>query len=554
MDATSATMSTTVSNQTFINNTVGSVFGGAGDGVTWTPEDVNATSPLYSSSSTPRLPDPQYYDGVYHSVAVTLSSLVFVVGFVGNVLVVIVIARSRAMHSPTNCYLLSLAVADCLVLLCGTLPAIPETFYRVDEWPFGRVLCSLLVYAQYVGVDASSLSITAFTIERYIAICHPMRAQTMCTVSRAKRITGGLWLFTVLYCGPWLGLTDLHVHRLSDGSRITKCQFRLARSSYLVLYMFDLVVFYVLPLLISTALYALLARILMFSGLQHAPGSLSVRCPPLQRCRGTKAPEKAPRHHHNASSQRRGDSRVQVIRMLVVVVVAFATLWMPYRVMVVYNSFARHKWLDPWFLMLCRTLIYINCAINPILYNLMSLKFRRAFKSLLCCGLRPSGPPSQLYSETGTETVSQHCNKRHLFSSQRRHSPLRSLVHSHSHHPPDKRGWNEDDEPGHVAPSHTLKVTLPDNSRVKTDDKVKSHMSRSSSSHGPLPPPPTENGASGGLRTEGGPAGVEEGHPVVLTASDRTRPQPLADGNGVASRDRLAVSSQSLNVISESPC
>ncbi|KAL8568621.1 hypothetical protein ACOMHN_063693 [Nucella lapillus] len=287
-----------------------------------TTTTTNITSSSSSSSFTlspsPPLPDPQYYDSVYHSVAVTLSTLVFLVGFVGNVLVVIVIARSRAMHSTTNCYLLSLAVADCLVLLSGTLPAIPETFYRIDEWPFGRVLCSVLIYAQYVGVDASSLSITAFTIERYIAICHPMKAQTMCTVSRAKRITGGLWLFTVLYCSPWLGLTNLRVQGLSDGSYITKCHFRLARSSYLVLYMFDLVVFYVIPFLISTVLYTLIARILILSTLHHAPSSssfvaLSVR-PPTQRCRTTLL-EKTPRAY-KAASQRRGDSRVQMLLSL----------------------------------------------------------------------------------------------------------------------------------------------------------------------------------------------------------------------------------------------
>ncbi|XP_067652324.1 thyrotropin-releasing hormone receptor-like [Haliotis asinina] len=72
--------------------------------------------------------------------------------------------------------------------------------------------------------------------------------------------------------------------------------------------------------------------------------------------------------------------------MLIVVVFVFATLWMPYRVMVVYNSFARKKYLDLWFLLFCRTMVYINSAINPILYNAMSVKFRRAFKNHLCCG------------------------------------------------------------------------------------------------------------------------------------------------------------------------
>src|SRR6218665_451328 len=73
---------------------------------------------------------------------------------------------------------------------------------------------------------------------------------------------------------------------------------------------------------------------------------------------------------------------LQMIRMLAVVVVMFAVLWMPYRVYVVYNSFARWLYDDLWFLLLCRLMVYINSAINPFLYNALSVKFRRAFLHL----------------------------------------------------------------------------------------------------------------------------------------------------------------------------
>ena len=77
----------------------------------------------------------------------------------------------------------------------------------------------------------------------------------------------------------------------------------------------------------------------------------------------------------------------QVVRMLIVIVTIFATMWLPYRVMVVYNSFAKEKYYDMWFLLFCRVMVYINSAINPILYNAMSAKFRREFQKILCCGM-----------------------------------------------------------------------------------------------------------------------------------------------------------------------
>ncbi|KAK2184189.1 hypothetical protein NP493_278g00005 [Ridgeia piscesae] len=85
--------------------------------------------------------------------------------------------------------------------------------------------------------------------------------------------------------------------------------------------------------------------------------------------------------------------------MLAIVVCMFAVLWMPYRVYVVYNSLARQKFTDHWFLLFCRLMVYMNSAINPILYNAMSAKFRRAFGHLLQCGKTRRPAVSSPYSQ-----------------------------------------------------------------------------------------------------------------------------------------------------------
>ncbi len=76
----------------------------------------------------------------------------------------------------------------------------------------------------------------------------------------------------------------------------------------------------------------------------------------------------------------------KVTKMLAVVVVLFAVLWMPYRTLVVVNSFLQEAYLDTWFLLFCRTCVYLNSAINPLIYNAMSQKFRAAFRRLCSCG------------------------------------------------------------------------------------------------------------------------------------------------------------------------
>ena len=86
----------------------------------------------------------------------------------------------------------------------------------------------------FKGINASSLSLTAFTVERYIAICHPMKAQRVCTVKRAKKIIVGVWIFAFCYSAPWLGLTTTDPIIYKGHQTVEMCTFKLSRKEYLV--------------------------------------------------------------------------------------------------------------------------------------------------------------------------------------------------------------------------------------------------------------------------------------------------------------------------------
>lgn len=81
--------------------------------------------------------------------------------------------------------------------------------------------------------------------------------------------------------------------------------------------------------------------------------------------------------------------------MLAVVVILFAMLWMPYRTLVVVNSFLTKPYVSRDFVLFCRICVYLNSAINPIIYNAMSQKFRAAFRKLCGCGRRAASKPGK---------------------------------------------------------------------------------------------------------------------------------------------------------------
>ncbi|KAG7264277.1 hypothetical protein CRUP_026223 [Coryphaenoides rupestris] len=286
---------------------------------------------------------------LYKVVSSLLFLVICVLGLVGNVMVVLVVLTTKHMRTPTNCYLVSLAVADLMVLTAAALPGVAESAFG-GRWVFGRAGCLAITYLQYLGINASSCSIGAFTVERYIAICHPIKAQFLCTLSRAKRIIVSVWVFTSLYCVVWFYLSDLQELAYDRGVTVVTCGYKVPRRFYMPIYFLDFGVFFVVPLLLSTVLYGLIARILFMNPLP---------------------------------------SSVKVTKMLAVVVILFATLWMPYRTLVVVNSFLEQAYLDQWFLLFCRCCVYLNSAVNPLIYNAMSQKFRAAFRKICRCGQPP---------------------------------------------------------------------------------------------------------------------------------------------------------------------
>ena len=82
---------------------------------------------------------------VLEVTTVVLYCLIFLVGVVGNVMVVATIAWSRHLKTAVNAYLMNLCVADLLLLVICMPTALVEIFAKT-VWYFGPVMCKLALY------------------------------------------------------------------------------------------------------------------------------------------------------------------------------------------------------------------------------------------------------------------------------------------------------------------------------------------------------------------------------------------------------------------------
>ena len=93
------------------------------------------------------------------------SSIPFlVIGFIGNVLVVRIVQKTREMHTPTNYLLVSMAASAIITILLWPL-------YFFVYWKF---FCKLFALVQ-ACMTVSCITITVLAVERYHALLKPFR-------------------------------------------------------------------------------------------------------------------------------------------------------------------------------------------------------------------------------------------------------------------------------------------------------------------------------------------------------------------------------------------
>ncbi|XP_061541726.1 alpha-1A adrenergic receptor-like isoform X1 [Phycodurus eques] len=122
----------------------------------------------------------------------------------GNILVILSVVCNRHLRTPTNYFIINLAIAD--LLLGTTVLPVSATQEILDRWVFGRICCDIWAAVDVLCCTASIMSLCVISIDRYIGVSHPLRYPGIVTERRALLAMLGVWLLSVVISiGPLLG-------------------------------------------------------------------------------------------------------------------------------------------------------------------------------------------------------------------------------------------------------------------------------------------------------------------------------------------------------------
>ncbi|KAH8373083.1 hypothetical protein KR009_011635 [Drosophila setifemur] len=340
--------------------------------------DHNASANVGMVPYVPVLDRPETY------IVTVLYTLIFIVGVLGNGTLVIIFFRHRSMRNIPNTYILSLALADLLVILvCVPVATI---VYTQESWPFERNMCRITEFFKDISIGVSVFTLTALSAERYCAIVNPLRKlQTKpLTVFTAVMI----WILAIILGMPSFLVSDIKSYPVITSSgniSIEVCSpFRDPEyAKYMVAAKAS--IYYLLPLSIIGALYIMIANRLHISA-REMPGE-----------------------QQSMQSRTQARARRHVARMVVAFVVGKSSLtslysisnylrnilvfficFFPYHVFELWYHFyptAEEDFDDFWNVLrivgFCTS--FLNSCVNPVALYCVSGVFRQHFNRYLCC-------------------------------------------------------------------------------------------------------------------------------------------------------------------------
>ncbi|RVE57729.1 hypothetical protein OJAV_G00202200 [Oryzias javanicus] len=302
----------------------------------------------------------------------TVYGVIFVLGIIGNGLVVVVMGYQKKVKNMTDKYRLHLSVADLLLVLTLPLWAVDA----VKTWFFGGFVCVSAHVIYTVNLYSSVLILAFISLDRYLAIVRATNSQATRKLLASRVIYVGVWLPAAV-----LTIPDLVFARVKN---VSSSSFSFRNSSVEMEY----------SRTICERFYPVESRVLwtVIFRFQHIlvgfvlPGLVILVCYCIIIAKLSKG----------AKGQ---TLKKRALKTTVILILCFFCCWLPYCVgifldtlmmlNVVRTTCELQQAVDKW-ISITEALAYFHCCLNPILYAFLGVKFKKTARSTLTMSSKSS--------------------------------------------------------------------------------------------------------------------------------------------------------------------
>ena len=241
------------------------------------------------------------------TIQIAVFTLIMVLSLIGNFLIVAVFYTNRTLRTPINTFIVNMAIFD-LIIPVITLPWKITTVYHDGLWlvggVVGTVLCKLTRSSWSVSTFVSILSMIAIAVDRFHAVLFPIRLPLISLIN-----------CYIIIATTWVVSVASHAHYLYTAKLVTNdaglvCEFQWEPASYTK----EMEEITQLLLFCLTAISAIVLTVLYSSIIVY-----------LYR-------QKNKLHLETDIVRERAKRNRKITLMLVIVVVFFYAVWIPYNV------------------------------------------------------------------------------------------------------------------------------------------------------------------------------------------------------------------------------
>ncbi|XP_034444711.1 arginine vasopressin receptor 1Aa [Hippoglossus hippoglossus] len=151
-------------------------------------------------------------------IEIMVLSITFVVAVIGNVSVLLAMYNTKKKMSRMHLFIKHLTLADLVVAFFQVLPQLcwdlTYRFYGPDY------LCRIVKHLQVTGMFASTYMMVMMTLDRYIAICHPLKTLQQPT-QRSYIMIVSTWMCSLVFSTPQYFIFSLS--EIKNGSTVKDC-------------------------------------------------------------------------------------------------------------------------------------------------------------------------------------------------------------------------------------------------------------------------------------------------------------------------------------------